>query len=514
MELNLHTIPIRDTAVLAKLISPAEESGDIVVPDSLPDIVRIVETNARIELRSKELRGGKLYAEASAVVHVIYVPETGSGLCRLAVTLPFASAFDLTDMNDPTMQTILTAELSEASARELNPRKITVRAAVNFRCTVYAAREVLLRTMVESNAAECLIETRCVRLIDGIYEKALSISDSVELPADLVGEPEIVKFETEIHLTERKQIKNKVVLKGDIAVSMLLLQDDEHCPLRSAEATVPFAGVIDCIGVEEETSLDIHCLLARADLKIVRESGTDRPLLAAKCELQTVIEAWSEQELSYVADAYGVPQPISCETEELTFAGAGEAIELRQSIREAINCGINIRRIYLCGVEIENAVICGGETGLTAAADGKISLTLEAEDGGIYALTKSIALSLPIETEAAEILSVAAVDKSYHISGGETVEVRFTAVLRLQSGGTETIRQICRMDTLPVETCDAPIPALTICAANPGETVWQLGKRMNARCAEIHSANMLTDEVLPADRLLLIPRAAGEKGRN
>ena len=95
MELNLHTIPINDTAVLARLVSPAEESGDIVVPDSLPDIVRIVETDARVELRSKEVRGGKVYAEANAAVNVIYVPETGGGLCRLAVSLPFAAVLRL-----------------------------------------------------------------------------------------------------------------------------------------------------------------------------------------------------------------------------------------------------------------------------------------------------------------------------------------------------------------------------------------------------------------------------------
>ena len=227
MELNLHTIPIRDTVVLAKLVSPAEESGDVVVPDSLPDIVRIVETEARIELRSKEQRGGKLYAEAYADVSVIYVPETGGGLCRLAVSLPFAAVFELENFSDRMIQTILTAQLQQVTARELNPRKITVRTAVSFTCTIYTTREILVRTGVDNEAVEYLTETKRVRLIGGVYEKSLSVTDSVELPGDLIGEPEILRCETAACVNERKQIKNKVVIKGDVTLSMLLMQDED-----------------------------------------------------------------------------------------------------------------------------------------------------------------------------------------------------------------------------------------------------------------------------------------------
>ena len=514
MELNLHTIPINDTAVLARLVSPAEESGDIVVPDSLPDIVRIVETDARVELRSKEVRGGKVYAEANAAVNVIYVPETGGGLCRLVVSLPFAAVFDLENHSDQMLQTVLTTQLQQVSSRELNPRKITVRAAVNFVCTVYVPRETFVRTGTENEAVECLTETRRVRLTDGIYEKILNVTDSIELPGEIVGEPEIIRCETAVLVSERKQIKNKVVLKGTVAVSMLLVQDDAQKPLCSAEASIPFAGVIDCIGVEEDTTVDLCCTLSRMDLKIVRESGTDRPLLAAKLELLTMIEAWSEREITYLADAYGVGIPISCECEEMSFSGAGESVELQQNYREEINCGIAVRRIYFCSVETENASVRSGEDGCEAVSDGRIRLILEAEDGGIYALTKSITLSAPVESFDLVLRCVAVKDKSFHISSGETVEVRFTVLFRLDTGKSETIRQISRIELLPTDTKGKRVPALTLCCTADGESLWQLGKRMGARVAEIRAANAMNGDELPVGKLLLVPRTAVKNGRN
>ena len=445
---------------------------------------------------------------------MIYVPETGGGLCRLAVSLPFAAVFELENFSDRMVQTILTAQLQQATARELNPRKITVRTAVSFTCTIYTTREILVRTGVDNEAVEYLTETKRVRLIDGIYEKILGVTDSVELPGDLVGEPEILRYEAAVCINERKQIKNKVVVKGDVAISMLLMQDDDHGTLRPVETAIPFAGVIDCIGVEEETKVDLLCTMGSIDLKIVRESGTDRPLLAAKMELQTVIEAWSEQEITYLSDAYGVGLPVSSESEEIRFSGIGETAELHQNRKEEMNCGINVRRIYLCGIDTENLTVRNGEHGYEAAADGHIRLILEAEDGGIYALTKTIALSVPVESADAVLRCVAITDKNWHISGGDTVEVRFSAKFCLNSGGCESVRQICRIHAQPAGSGTKRSPALTLCCAGDGESLWQLGKRLGARVAEIRVANALEGDELPTGRLLLIPRAAGEKGRN
>ena len=179
MELDLKREPVRDTAAIIRLRAVSEESGDVVVPDSLPDIIRIVETDAHIELKNKELRGGKLYAEAAAHISAVYVPETGGGLCRLAVSLPLSTVFDLGDAAEGSPQTILGAELLSAAARELNPRKISVKAVCDFACAVYAAREPEICTGVENpDDAEIQTAAKRVRLTSGVYEKTLTVSDS------------------------------------------------------------------------------------------------------------------------------------------------------------------------------------------------------------------------------------------------------------------------------------------------------------------------------------------------
>lgn len=514
MELNLKRESVRDTATIVRLSAVSEESGDVVVPDSLPDIIRIVETDAHIELKNRETRGGKLYAEAVAHVSAIYVPETGGGLCRLAVSLPLATTFDLEGVADAAPQTTLRAELLNAVARELNPRKISVKAVCNFTCAVFESREPTLCTGLEDGgAAEIKTESRRVHLTSGVYEKLLSVSDSTELAAAAADCSEILKYDTEIRTTDCKQIKNKVILKGEVAVSLLTLGSGEEKIVKNTEAVIPFAGVVDCDGVTEETAVDLSYQIADCELNIVTESGTNRPLLAAKMNLLVGVEVWEEREICYISDAYSVSCPMECETEALKFRAAGRPVDICQAGRETISSGVTIKSVYMCSVSAENGAYHQTETGWEAAADVKIKLILEAEDGGVYSLVKNVAVSAPADGGAFEVGALTVTDKSFHISGNEDVEIRFTAVFHLLPAGGETFTQISAMRLLEPETKNKRQPSLTLCYAGAGESFWQLGKRLSATVADIQTANGLSGEFPPDGKLLLVPRRSQTEGR-
>lgn len=514
MELDLKREPVRDTTAIIRLRAVSEESGDVVVPDSLPDIIRIVETDAHIELKNKELRGGKLYAEAAAHISAVYVPETGGGLCRLAVSLPLSTVFDLGDAAEGSPQTILGAELLSAAARELNPRKISVKAVCDFACAVYAAREPEICTGVENpDDAEIQTAAKRVRLTSGVYEKTLTVSDSTELAANAADCAEILKYDLAIKTVDSKQIKNKVILKGEAQIRMLTLGGTDEKKVQTTEAVIPFAGVIDCDGVTEESAVDLTYRVAGCELNIVTENGTNRPLLAAKLNLTVCAEAWEEREITYVSDAYSLQGRLTYETESIPFCTAGQTEELRQTGRETISTGVAIKNVYLCSVSAENSACRPTETGMEAAADVKIKLILEAEDGGIYSLMKTAAVTAPLENKTEAAVSVTVSDQSYHISGSEDVEVRYTAAFRLTPERVEPITQICAMHLEDDDDADKRRPALTLCYAGANETFWTLGKRLGASVAEIRSANGLNGDCPPAGRLLLIPRGARTEGR-
>lgn len=509
MELNLKREPVRDLTAIARLSAISEESGDVVVPDSLPDIIRIVETDAHVEVKNREVRGGKLYAEAAAHISVVYVPESGGGLCRLAISLPLSAAMELGEEAEQAEQILLDATLLTATARELNPRKISVKVACNFVGTVYAAREQELCIGLEqSGAVEIRTETRRVRLTTGLCEKTLTISDSAELNINPSDCSEILKYELHIKTLDQKNIRNKIILKGEIQVTMLVSGQSEESTIRTVEAVLPFAGVLDCEGVQEESKVELKYRVAGCELEPVTENGTNRPLLTAKLNLTVCAEAWEEREISWIADAYSLEGSLLCDTATLPFRKAQKPETLRQTERDTIATGVAIRNVYLCSVTADHAACRDTEEGCEAVADVKLKLILEAEDGGIYALVKNVTASATGSGHGYAVESLQVADQSYHISGSEDVEVRYTLVFSLQGNEEETVTQVSGMHLEADAEEDVRKPALTLCFAGEGETFWMLGKRLGASAAEIQTANGLTGDCPPTGKMLLIPRGA------
>lgn len=507
MELNLKREPVRDLAAIARLSAVSEESGDVVVPDSLPDIIRIVETDAHIEMKNRGVRGEKLYAEAAAHVSVIYVPEAGGGLCRLAISLPMSATMELGEEADRAEQILLDAVLLSATARELNPRKISVKVACNFLGAVYAAREQELCVGLEQNGSvEIQTETQRIHLTTGICEKNLTVSDSTELNISPSDCSEILKYELHIRTLDQKSIQNKIILKGEIQVMMLVSGRAEEAVIRTVEAVIPFAGVLDCEGVHEESAVELKYHVTGCELEPVTENGTNRQLLTAKLNLMVCAEAWEEREISWIADAYSLEGKLLCDMATIPFQKAQQPETLRQTERDTIATGVSIRNVYLCSVTADHAACRDTEDGSEAMADVKIKLILEAEDGGIYALVKNVTVTAMGTGHGYEVETLQVADQSYHISGSEDVEVRYTLIFSLKGNEEETVTQVRAMHLEEESADDERKPALTLCFAGEGETLWMLGKRLGASVAEIQAANGLNGDCPPIGKLLLIPR--------
>lgn len=71
-----------------------EETAETIVPDYLPDIARIIETEGRVFLHSRELRDGKAEVSGTVRVTVLYTPEGEGGIRTLDFSIPFTVESD------------------------------------------------------------------------------------------------------------------------------------------------------------------------------------------------------------------------------------------------------------------------------------------------------------------------------------------------------------------------------------------------------------------------------------
>ena len=100
MELELKKARFDAYDVGGELTLTQEETAETIVPDYCPDIARIIDTEGKVYLHSRELRDGKAEVSGTIRVTVLYTPDGESGVRTLDFALPFSAESDAKAMTE------------------------------------------------------------------------------------------------------------------------------------------------------------------------------------------------------------------------------------------------------------------------------------------------------------------------------------------------------------------------------------------------------------------------------
>ena len=105
---------------------------DFNVPDSKPDILRLLKTDGDIKISDKKQSNGKLLINGSLLFRILYISDDLSRpLHTLQGELPFSESVNLSEECSPDNLSI-TWEFEDLTAGIINSRKFTIRSLVLF----------------------------------------------------------------------------------------------------------------------------------------------------------------------------------------------------------------------------------------------------------------------------------------------------------------------------------------------------------------------------------------------
>ena len=129
MELAFEKNAVDHLQKLVCQVASQEETAETVVPDSLPDVGRIVGCWGVPVIRSKEWRQNGMGASGGISAWVLYVPEEGGPARQVSVYLPFTVKWEFPP-TEQEGQMRVSCRLRSIDARMVNSRKILVRASL------------------------------------------------------------------------------------------------------------------------------------------------------------------------------------------------------------------------------------------------------------------------------------------------------------------------------------------------------------------------------------------------
>lgn len=509
MELDFKKACFDTYEVGGELTLTQEETAETIVPDYCPDIARIIETDGKIYLHSRELREGKAEVSGTIRVTVLYTPEGEGGIRTLEFAMPFTVESDSRAAPDCTAL-LAETETEFLETRMLNPRKVFTHCKLVTRLTGYKKAPLCICTDAVAEEGLCLEKRQDQQraiVLTHIAEKDFTFTEELNLSPGREGAAELLTSRVNSVVSESKIVGNKLIFKGLFTVSLLYRTANGRCCSTTGE--LPFSQIMEVEGASENAMASIQLQLTGTDLQIDGDDVEGRQI-AVTCYLHASAILREERELTLLSDLYSTAYEMSYEAAPMTLTGFCETMTRRQTVREVLEIGVVAESILslsaVCG-----AVSVSREGMLVTLRTGATVRALYLDEGGVPLVAeRCVEISCQMELpEDCRVTARAACTEEVQGSLAERgIEVRFPVDFRVEAASR--VKRVCiSSGTINTDATkdQTGAPSLVLRCLGRQESAWDLAKRYNTTIPMVLAANQLESvEAIDRDKMLLIPR--------
>lgn len=487
--------------------------GDVIVPDSMPDIQKILQIDGRARMTSSDRQGDKLLLTGSADFCVLYIPdadEEEAPVRSIHVSLPFKDVCAVSGGEDG--KVLCTAELTHIGSMLLNSRKLSLKAHAKIETREYVGAETAITVGVESDMP---IETKTrkvwVRASRACGAFPMTAVDTLEVPAEQPAVREILKMDGAILGQEMKMITNKAIVKGMVRLSTLYLADTVPPTVQFMEHDIPFTEILDMPGAAEGMEAALSYTIT--NIYYETDEGEDGiRKIGAEITMEAHLEATENIEITLLEDCFCPPYETTIKRVPLSVDMAEHRISEQLAARKMISFPTDVplpARIYhIAGkptvqkVEIRNHM---------AEVTGKVEIYVlyltEEKETPLFSYQDTIPFSFTTKTECADEdytkVHITLLGCGYTLSPTGGVDVRANLEIGLCHYRKETLENIAEITVTEAENSERP--AFVVAFTGEGDTLWSIAKKYKKPCARIREANHLEEnaKLSPGTKLFI-----------
>lgn len=509
MELELKKTSLDAYETGGELTLTQEETAETIVPDYCPDIARIIKTDGKVYLHSRELRDGKAEVSGTIRVTVLYTPDGEGGIRTLEFAMPFTVESDSRSLPGCLYLTAET-EPEFLETRMLNPRKVFTHCKLVTHITGYQKAPLSFCTDTEAEEALCVEkrqEQQHAILLTHIAEKDFTFTEEMNLSPGREGAAELLTSQVCNAVTETKIVGSKLIFKGVFSVTLLYRTADGKCCSTTGE--LPFSQIMEVEGAAEGAAATLHLQLTGTDLQIDGDDAEGRQI-AVTLYFHATALLREERDLILLSDLYSTAYDVAYEAAPLALTSFCETMSRRQTVREVLEIGVVAESILSLSVFC-GAVSVSREGESTVLRTGATVRALYLDEGGVPLVAErciDVSCQLELPEDCKVTARAVCAEEVQGSLGDRGIEVRFPVDFRVEAASR--VKRVCiasaKLDTDSAKDL-AGAPSLVLRCLGKQETAWDLAKKYNTTIGTILSANQLeTEEDIPREKLLLIPR--------
>ena len=503
MELKVFKDTLSAAGTLCDARAELPVETEILIPDYLPQIFKIVKCFVHLVGLQKQITGTRLVLDGYLRCVVFYQGEGNQSLCQTEQKIPFTKAIDLAAGEYTGYHVYVSGDVEYLNCRAVNQRRIDIRGAYALAVSVSARVEQEIVSTLAGAGAEMkndvLRGTQCVADMD----KLISAEEEVSFPQQPCA---VLDISGTGAVQEIRVISGKAVVKGEI-LARILYRTEAGYHTEKLEKSIPFNQIIDLDGVTEEcccfaSAEPIGCTLMADSAQENSSAITVTAMLHLRVfrsiEYCTVTDAFSteyETELTCQQTSVEQLEDLIDELVEVRISGA-----LPDENAEIIQCFASPAPVEMTVNENRKTVLRGRATAHVFCMNSL---------GEIDCYDKPFEYILPKEYELQPENLQLECWPAVRNASGQKNGTNLAAVIQMHVTGTVMSRKKSTVleniqCTEELSKTDSDV-ALRICYAAAGENVFDIAKKYHVSPGAAMACNGLEELQLEHETCLLIP---------
>lgn len=468
-----------------------EETGEAIVPDSYPDVERILDCSATVVLRGKDNQ----QISGAILATVLYAPEDFGA----AKSLDFYIPFHLKCQAAPD-GAVVDCHVQSADGRMLNSRKVLVRVRLAGAVTGYGKVEEAQHTYVPQEGDDLELMTNTYNLMRPLElgEKAFTVSDEIALPPGAVAVENIIHHRLETQITEAKLLGTKGVFKG-VLTGTLCYEGQEQ--LHSWHVEVPFSQYVEFNGDYDQEELEV--VMAITDVQI-DGLGSGGCLVHVQLLAQCRVLGKCQREV--VEDAYSLGHQFLPQWQVLSPVSRLNRQTMSQVGRTTVDCPAKQVIYTQCYLGAPTVLQRKEQREIIAPVYASVLYLDEQGDTQCH----SGSFEMKFETEMWEDCicrpKLDMTGEAVALVAGDGLEIRCPVTLDVEIWSETHLQTLCGGEL--AEELDKTIyPSVILRPVRQGESLWSVAKGCRTTQRAICEANQMESMEEMDGKMLLIPIA-------
>lgn len=478
--------------------------NDLSLPDYCGDIVKILSCSAQTNIFSASITGDKAVIDGSVLTRIIYV-DAAAKTEIYEMSCPFNRSVDVKNACDGDIVDVSCVS-EQISCRAINPRRADIRGSVTLKVCVNGTEECDFITDTPKNFCHTLKNSANGSFLKCSESKSFTLS-AVSEPDEKYRSAKIVRISSIPIVNEIKTIKNKMMIRGNVAADLTILNASGlFVPER---VNIPVSQIIDIDGIDEESQCCVCMKVQSVDVRI----SPDAPSAPPHAEVSAVIcadtDVFKKADITAVTEVYSPKYDLNCKTGKIKCISSIVKVNENHTViakHDFSSCKASniadtaVKKIrYTIHAENKSLVLKGNiHFGIIVVTEDGEKLYFERISDFEYKKQTNEEIT---DCEFSPVISLNSIDASISPDGTATIstEIRIDGNMYL-SREVNVITSIEKGEEFKKDSADAVI---TVYFASKGERLWDIAKQHNTSAELIKALNSINEDTLDKDCMLV-----------